>query len=81
MTAYTYPEETAVKGHPMDQSADRKMLQQILFDLLDAHGLMGSGLHDIEETYQVSEGQARFIRSCAKNHDIVIPEVPEKPNV
>jgi hypothetical protein len=53
------------------------LLEQILFDVLDSQSLMASDLYDLEEAFKVSEGQARFIRDCARDHRLTIPEKGE----
>lgn len=41
-------------------------LRDIIAEMLDAQGHMCSGLHDIEELYQVNEERASEIRAAAK---------------
>lgn len=45
-----------------------RSLEHALFEVLDARGLMASGLHDIEEEIGVEETRAAEIRGLAKVH-------------
>lgn len=52
-----------------EQAANRiEYLEQALFDVMDAYGLMSCGLHDIEERLECSPLVAHKIRSLARNH-------------
>ena len=49
--------------------ADQLVLEKMIFDMLDAKGLMGSGLHDVEEAFELSKAGAEYLRSRAVDHE------------
>lgn len=52
----------------MDEEKSREVdrLRDIIHEMLDSLGHMCSGIHDIEELYQVSTERAQEIRDAAK---------------